>query len=214
MSGDGKTAIIGGPNHAANNGAAWVFVNNNGTWTQQASLQGTGFTSPALQGWSAALSIDGNTALVGGPGDGNGIGSAWTFTRSNGTWTQQREFGGTDPVGGPQRGYSVALSGDGNTILLGGPFDTGNQDGTGATWLFFPDRAATHDVNGDNLSDIVRRDSSGNVAVWLLSALGFSSSGGLGTVPTTWSIVGQRDFDGDRNVYFGATPAATPRSGS
>jgi hypothetical protein len=43
----------------------------------------------------AALSGDGNTAMVGGPGDNYGnpsvgdIGAVWVFTRSGGVWTQQ-----------------------------------------------------------------------------------------------------------------------------
>src|ERR1035438_9043902 len=40
------------------------------------------------QGYSVALSADGNTALVGGPYD-NGAGAAWVWTRSVGVWTQQ-----------------------------------------------------------------------------------------------------------------------------
>ena len=41
------------------------------------------------QGWSVALSADGNTAIVGGAGDNRITGAAWVFTRSNGVWTQQ-----------------------------------------------------------------------------------------------------------------------------
>ena len=55
----------------------------------------------------------------------------------------------------------------------------------------------THDFNGDGKSDIVWRDSSGNVAFWLMNGATMSSSGGVGGVPATWSIVGQRDFNGD-----------------
>ena len=36
-----------------------------------------------------ALSADGNTALIGGPGDNGWVGAAWVFTRSGSTWTQQ-----------------------------------------------------------------------------------------------------------------------------
>jgi hypothetical protein len=49
----------------------------------------------------------------------------------------------------------------------------------------------------DGKSDITWRDTGGNVAVWLMNGAAVSSSGGFGVVPTTWSIVGQRDFDGD-----------------
>jgi hypothetical protein len=55
----------------------------------------------------------------------------------------------------------------------------------------------THDFNGDGYSDIAWRDGSGDTAIWLMNGTTVLSSGGIGTVPTTWSIVGQRDFNGD-----------------
>jgi hypothetical protein len=55
----------------------------------------------------------------------------------------------------------------------------------------------THDNNDDGKSDIMFRDTSGNVALWLMNGGSVLSSGGLGAVPSTWSVVGQRDFNGD-----------------
>src|SRR5260370_17188873 len=46
----------------------------------------------ALQGWSVALSADGNTAIAGGPFDNNGNGAVWVFAQptkddcKNGGW--------------------------------------------------------------------------------------------------------------------------------
>jgi IPT/TIG domain/FG-GAP-like repeat len=54
-----------------------------------------------------------------------------------------------------------------------------------------------HDFNGDGTSDIAWRDTSGNVAFWLMAGAVVLPSQGPGQVPTDWSIVGQRDFDGD-----------------
>jgi hypothetical protein len=42
--------------------------------------------SPVLQGYSVALSDDGNTAIVGGENDHGGIGAAWVWVRSRGVW--------------------------------------------------------------------------------------------------------------------------------
>ena len=47
-----------------------------------------------------ALSADGNTALIGGPGDNSYVGAAWVFTRSGSTWTQQ----GAKLTGGGETG--------------------------------------------------------------------------------------------------------------
>jgi glucose/arabinose dehydrogenase len=63
--------------------------------------------------------------------------------------------------------------------------------------LDFGALASTHDFNGDTKSDIAWRDTSGNVAIWLMNGMQVATSAGLGNVPMTWSIVGQHDFDGD-----------------
>jgi hypothetical protein len=57
-----------------------------GVSTQQGNkLVGTGAVGTALhnaeQGWSVALSADGNTAIVGGPFDNNGNGAVWVFVQ-------------------------------------------------------------------------------------------------------------------------------------
>jgi hypothetical protein len=89
LSADGNTAVIGGNIDNANAGAAWVFTRSGGVWTQQgAKLVGTGAAGAAGQGFSVALSADGNTMLSGGIADG-GLGATWVFTRSGGVWTQQ-----------------------------------------------------------------------------------------------------------------------------
>lgn len=135
LSADGTTALIGGPLDAGGFGAAWVFTESGGTWTQQgAKLIGSGAAGAPRIGTSVALSADGNTALLGGPLDAGAPGATWVFTRSAGVWTQQggKLFGG-GAAGAAQQGTSVALSADGNTAMIGGPADNG---GFGATWVF------------------------------------------------------------------------------
>ena len=132
LSGDGNTALIGG---LGTGGAAWVFKRSGSTWTQQGErLTGSGAGGEEINiGSSVALSADGNTALIGDAGDSAAWGAAWMFTRSDGVWTQ---------LGGPlvpdsdalyYFGQSVALSGDGNTALVGGPWDNHNA---GDAWVF------------------------------------------------------------------------------
>jgi hypothetical protein len=52
-------------------------------------LVGSGAVGGSLveEGYSVAASTDGNTLVVGGPGDNNGTGAAWVFVRSNGVWS-------------------------------------------------------------------------------------------------------------------------------
>ena len=135
LSADGNTAIVGGLADNRITGAAWVYTRSNGVWTHQSSkLAGTGAVRSAGQGWSVALSGDGNTAIVGGPFDTSNSGAAWVYTRSGGVWTQQgNKLVGSGAVGSARQGASVALSDDGNTAIVGGPFDNWN---TGAAWVF------------------------------------------------------------------------------
>ena len=144
LSGDGNTAIIGGPNDNGFNGAAWVFTRSGGVWSQQAKLIATDAIRLPTQGRSVSLSHDGNTAIVGGPDDNFGLGAAWVFTRSGGVWGQQQQLVGTGAVPGsclgPSQGASVSLSDDGSTAIVGGPLDDGTQEhcsgAIGAAWVF------------------------------------------------------------------------------
>ena len=133
LSGDGSTAIFGGPDDNGGTGAAWVYTRSNGVWTQQAKLVGTGAIGNASQGASVSLSGDGNTAIIGGPNDNGFNGAAWVFTRSGGVWSQQAKLIATDAIRLPTQGRSVSLSHDGNTAIVGGPDD---NFGLGAAWVF------------------------------------------------------------------------------
>jgi hypothetical protein len=196
LSADGNTVAIGGPLDNSFVGAAWIFVRSNGVWTQQGSkLIATDSIGTSDQGISVALSADGNTFMMGGGGDNTGIGATWVFTRSNGAWTQRQKLIGTG--GGVQsaQGHSIALSAEGHTVLIGGPADNVS---VGAAWVFFADNSA-HDFNGDGFSDIAWRDTSGNVAIWLMSGATVTNypTSFVANVAGQWTIVGQRDFNGD-----------------
>jgi hypothetical protein len=101
---------------------------------QGPKLVGTGTVGLAEQGWSVALSGDGNTAIVGGLADDRISGAAWIYTRSGDAWTQQgSKLVGTGVIGSAGHGFSVALSSDGNTAIVGGPYDNSNA---GAAWVY------------------------------------------------------------------------------
>jgi len=142
LSGDGETALVGarGYNQESIPGGVYVFARSGEAWTQQGQeLTGSEDTGDEF-GSSVALSADGDTALIGGD-DGSGpahashIGAAWVFTRSGQTWTQQGgKLQGTGEVGKTINfGAQVALSADGDTALISGPFD---DDEAGAVWVF------------------------------------------------------------------------------
>ena len=142
LSADGNTALIGGPSDSPWDrsvpfglgpaGAAWVFIRNEGVWTQQGEkLVSSGAVGTAQQGMSVALSADGNVAIVGGLAGDGGVGTATMFTRSGTVWTQGEKLISTGAVG--TFSPSVAVSADSSVALVGGSNDNG---GIGATWAF------------------------------------------------------------------------------
>ncbi|HYW47686.1 MAG TPA: hypothetical protein VE959_32760 [Bryobacteraceae bacterium] len=180
LSGDGNTAIVGGPGDNASFGAAWVYTRVNGVWLQQGSkLVGTGAVSSPLapfQGFSVSLSSDGNTAIVGAPEDNNNTGAAWVFTRTGGVWSQQgNKLTGSGAVGSvpAEQGYSVAISGDGNTAMSGGIYDNSGQ---GAIWAFTRSSGAWsqqgNKLVGNGVATLAQQggsvalSSDGNTAIW------------------------------------------------
>ena len=203
LSADGNTLATGGPLDNSGAGATWVFTRNGVTWTQQGAKL-IGGDGGGLQGHSVSLSADGNTLLEGANGDDDLVGAAWIFTRSGDTWAQQgpklvgsgyQYYTTAKMIYGVGQGWAAALSADGNTALVSGPSD---DQLMGAAWVFVRSLPTnSHDFNGDGYSDILWRDTSGDVAMWQMNGGQVSQSAGLGTVPSGFSIIGQHDFDGD-----------------
>lgn len=193
ISGDGSTAIIGGWSDNNGVGAAWVFTRTSGIWTQQGpKLVGSGAVGNSSQGVSVALSEDGNTAIIGGYGDSpipgnNSVGAAWVFTRSDGVWTQQGPKlvgSGASLTYGDLQGWSVGLSGDGNTAIVGGYAD---DAWAGAAWVF----TRSGGLWTQQGPKLVGNDAAG--AAYQGTSVALSGDG------NTAIVGGQRD-----NVYVGA----------
>ena len=134
LSDDGSTAVVGGPHDNTYKGAVWVFTRSGSSWSAGGhKLIANDAVEAAFQGQSVALSADGSTLIVGGPGDNLDVGAAYVFTQSNGVWTEQKKLVASDSIGNSAQGTSVGLSADGNTAIVGGVYDNGN---IGAAWIF------------------------------------------------------------------------------
>jgi Ca2+-binding RTX toxin-like protein len=155
-SADGNTALVGGPSDSGGVGAAWVFTRSAGVWTQQgAKLTANDETGLGQFGNAngLALTADGNTAVIAGPGDSSFVGAAWVFTRSAGVWTQQgAKLTGSGETGPGQFGNSVASSSDASTVLIGG---TGDNGDVGAAWVFVATPCANPTITGTPGSDVI-----------------------------------------------------------
>ncbi len=139
----GDTIVVGAPNekssavgvngNQASNGlilagAAYVFVRNGTTWTQQAYLKASNTASFNYFGHS--VTVDGNTVAVAAP-QAQSSGAVYLFVRSGTTWTQQAAFPGSNTGGQDQFGWSVGLSGD--TLVVGANQEDSNATGVNNT---------------------------------------------------------------------------------
>ena len=120
---DGNTAVVGAyredPGNLGDAGSVYVFTRDGTSWNQQQKL--TAGDRERYDSFGYSVAIDGNTAVVGAyqedPGNTSNAGSAYVFTRDNGTWSQQQKLTAGDRGAGDYFGYSVAI--DGDTAVVG-----------------------------------------------------------------------------------------------
>jgi hypothetical protein len=133
---DGDTLIVGAPGEkstGANAGAAYIFTRSGTTWTQQAKLVGAGTAAGDELGIS--VSIANNTAVIGAhlhDQMGANAGTAYVFTRTGSTWTQQAEIQPADLTANDGLGVDVSIDGD---LLAVGSYNEG-PDSAGAAYIF------------------------------------------------------------------------------
>ena len=132
LSSDGSTLVVGAP--ANTPGKTFIWKRSGLSWTLQTTLIGTGSISLSQQGSSVSVSSDGTVVAIGAPSDNISVGATWVFMSISGIWVQQAKLIGTGGTNAFQ-GSSVSLSGDGNTLAIGGPGDT-TIGTTGAIWIF------------------------------------------------------------------------------
>ena len=144
----GVTAVIGAArddDKGDNSGAAYVFIRSGTTWSQRAKL--TAADGAANDRFGTRVALSGNTAVIGAILDddnSDNSGSAYVFTRSGTTWSQQAKLAAADGAADDVFGWSVALSGD--TVVIGAPTSIFVLPGdTGSAYVF--------DINRDDIID-------------------------------------------------------------
>ena len=137
ISADGTRLLVGGMNDSGGTGAAWIFRRVGNEWIQQGpKLTPNTAIGQTLFGMSVAmLDSSGSVVMIGAPGDNGSTGAVWAYTaKSNGGFVQQGpKLTASDEAGAGMFGYSIALSADGMTALIGGPYNSGF---VGAAWVF------------------------------------------------------------------------------
>lgn len=140
----GSTLAVGAPNDASpvfEAGSVYVFVRTGATWTLQQKLVAN--DAGQSDGFGGSVSIDGNTLVAGSrlsEAGGNNAGSAYVFTRSGTTWTQQQKLVAFDPASGDQYGISVSVSND--TIAVGSFRDDDGAMNSGSAYVYVRSGAA------------------------------------------------------------------------
>jgi hypothetical protein len=129
-------------NAAAKSGAAYIFVRNGATWTQQAYLKAS--NPEANDGFGNQVAISGDTVIVGsyiegssatgvnGDQAGNGApnsGAVYVFTRGGAAWSQQAYLKASNTGADDLFSWSLAISGD--TIVVGAQSESSAAIGVG-----------------------------------------------------------------------------------
>ena len=147
---DGDTLVVSAPSEASGStgvngdqddnslfsaGAAYVFVRNGETWSQQAYLKAS--NPDEFDSFGRSVAVSGNTIVVGawdedsvtGPDDNSNsnAGAAYVFKRSNGNWSQQAFLKASNARRLTQFGNAVDI--DGDTIAVAALGESSNATG-------------------------------------------------------------------------------------
>ena len=221
---DGDTALIGAPLDSSptvpDSGSARVWIHNGSQWVEQATLRQQVATTGDSFGSSVA--VDGDTALVGAPGDDSLAGSANVFTRNGTLWAHRAKLViGANVI---RFGWSVGLSG--NTAVGSGfwyrpenlpavPY-TGSAavfTGSGSSWALQQRLGSDSgtDEKGFGMSAAVDADTVLIGAYWDQDAVyGYIDSRvhAFSRAAAVWSPQGHLDAgDGKYRTHFGSALA-------
>ncbi len=155
-------------------------------WLEQAKLLAS--DGSANNHFSSSVSIDGDYAIIGAYHDddnGDFSGSAYIFTRSGSTWTEQAKLLAIDGQAGDEFGYSVSI--DGDYAIVGARNEDYNGEDSGSAYIFTRSGSTwTHQAK--------------------LTAINGEADDEFGcsvSINGEWAIVGAR-FDDDNGVDSGS----------
>lgn len=137
---DDDTAVVGNPDHddeGEGEGRVYVFQRSDASWDHQSTL-----VHPDGEwgdGFGSAVSIEGDTVVVGSPIDdtpnGRNAGTVHVFRRAGGTWGQQATLALEDGDEDDSFGTSVSLSGDA-VVVSADRDDDPNDEHSGSAYVF------------------------------------------------------------------------------
>lgn len=158
LSEDGLTAVVGSPgedsnatsingneidNSSDNSGAAYVFVHNGTTWTQDYYLKASNSDSEDQFGHSVDVNSDGTVIAIGAfneasdseingnesDNSASGAGAAYLFYKSQAGWQQEDYIKAVNSDASDHFGYDVQLSSNGKALVVGAPNEASSSQG-------------------------------------------------------------------------------------
>jgi hypothetical protein len=145
MSMSGDTVVIGDADDSHDapwSGSAYVFVKDGVGWVQQQKLLPT--TPANDQVFGSSVSIDGDTIVVGAPGErdptNGAVGAAYVFVRDGSNWLLHQKLLLPESTSGGGFGGAVAISGNSIVVTAGGDGDENFLPGSASVF--------TRDQNG------------------------------------------------------------------
>ncbi|MCP4135348.1 MAG: PKD domain-containing protein [bacterium] len=118
-------------------GSMYIYLWNGCSWKEQKLTPSDGASGDYF-GKSVSISSDGNTVIAGAYGDeDNGCysGSVYLYSRNDSSW-EETKIVPSDGGPGDYFGYSVSLSPQGNTAIVGAYRHNTNGSSTGSAYLF------------------------------------------------------------------------------
>ncbi len=133
----GTTALIGANGANGYKGAAYIFTETSGIWTQTQEL--TGADTITGDGFGNAVALAADTLLVGASGAGingaSGQGAAYVFQKQGDSWAQTQKLVASDGAAGDRFGTAVGLSG--RTLVVTASYSSPNgQLYQGSAYVF------------------------------------------------------------------------------
>jgi hypothetical protein len=182
-------------------GAAYVFVESGGVWTEQQRLVAD--DGQMYDGFGKTVAIDGDTVLVGAQNvNVNGHpwqGAVYVFTRSGSTWTQTQKLTASDGTSNADFGGAMAMKGN---VAIVGAYNAAVADatqqgkayvftGAAGTWTEVQQLVASDGISGDQFGHSIAFDGTTLlVGAWSITIDGNQSQGAayvFGDAGGSWS---------------------------
>jgi hypothetical protein len=145
VSGDGTRMVVGAyledVDGLADAGAAYVYVMIDGVWTLQAKITASNKEASDSFGNAVSISSDGTHVIIGAFTKSDGktnSGAAYIYTFENEEWIQKAYLRlGVNQIQTNSRfGSSVAMSGDGQHVIVGCPYFDSTEDSAGRAYIY------------------------------------------------------------------------------